>query len=234
MVGSEHYVVQTKTVLHDEDISACVPAMLEDAYAFAGLVYNIRHSLFNLPRMMTYSKYRLLLDLMIKKSGRVEYNSLDPTLLLSPNERSKLISKCDEARQLSLMGYLICIVSSPVSVNTLNSLVNHAPTTCSFTDQSFLYSSTDKNLSLTVRTVTFTNIHIRDRHEILRAVASEDPRYTVSQSLLINDISVPLELIAPERNIKDIEHSYDEAMQSRVTRNRQLIHLLKDLVVDES
>lgn len=177
-----------------ESLDDSVPSMFQDVYHFSDLVYSIKNVHFNIPRSMTYGRYRYMIDSMTTLRQTPEIKALDFGTYC-PQSREELISDMSHETVSPFDNLLILSVE-----NSGESLINLplTPTgSCHFVDEYHHISLRFGGaLDLTIRYYRVDSFSSEEeRISFLRLKLSESLDISPRVMFMLSDIVLPLEII---------------------------------------
>jgi len=182
--------------MEDVDLEASLPALIQDNYHWLDLVLSIQHPVFDLPNMITYGRYRYVIDAMITRTGYAGLRALDPKLDVDPATRVLALQAVDEVHRHVLHKSLVVSIGQTVDeILSLPVIPNHG-FLCSQEDIYIELACTPKKVSFVHRILRFKGVLRQDhRYDILRLKATESSTLSIRSMLLLTDRLIPRELI---------------------------------------
>lgn len=187
------------------DFIDLVPPTIEDAYNFIGVTMQIRHAVYDMPNVMTLSRFRYLLtqyrDVM-KLSAPM---ALDPFVDMTSEEQKMEMKFLDKDVFDNLNNTMVfCVVSSGQSL--IDAPLDNDGRVVPFVDKYRVLSTEFGYLQVIYRCFEpycFASESVR--RCMLRAVAANHPSLSVRSMMLLVDMKFPLSLIPGVGNALNLE-----------------------------
>jgi hypothetical protein len=197
--------------IESECLEDSIPGFVQDVYHFTDLVYAIKNAAFNVPRCMTYGRFKYMIDTLVSCDGVPEIKCLDIGHAIDEN-REAIIQDLSMETLSDINNLMILSV-----VNKTSELLacKYSPAgSSSFVDESHTIPLKSGGLfSITYRLYTVHTVASEAaRTSFLRMKAAESPTVSVRSAFMLTDIAIPLRIIPGVSNLKsliDAAHTAD-------------------------
>lgn len=182
-----------------------VPAVIEDAYNFLGVIMNVRHSFFDMPNLMTLGKFRYLLSQYSSVMGLQAPLCLDPFSTMTAGEQAQEMRYLDEDTFNNLNNVLVfCVVNSAEEL--IDMPLDAGGHILPWVDKYRTISTNFGILQVIYRCVQPSVVSSENtRRCLLRLVASTSIHISPRSAMLLTDMKFPLSLIPGVSNYPLLE-----------------------------
>lgn len=195
--------ITTKQTIHVENLEDSIPGFVQDIYHFSDLVFAVKNSMFNLPRCVTYGRYRYMIDQLIQRDDSpdlrildLEYNVAEPRDIHIASLSSETLEPFNNLLVLCVVNTTDALLSSPRSIDG----------SCSFIDEAHTIPlECGSSFSITYRLYTVNSISSeRTRESFIRLKASESDSIPARSMFMLTDLAFPYHIIPGFTNMNSL------------------------------
>lgn len=187
-----HLVKMDRVVIDDDSISSLIPGMVQDTYHLVDLIHAVRNPLFQLPRNITYNRFKVLVSEISRIYHIPDLLKLASLWTHSVQDIEELMSRLDDDIQSLFDGLMVTSIDG----DSLQNIENVQLETKSRWVDTVYVINPSRKLSLVHRCILVYSISTDlERECVLRFLAAENNALSVRAAFMITDMCFPLRLI---------------------------------------